>query len=237
VRVTVCSRVPLNYARRHPSAVLLVVQLAAFLLYPWMERSPQGRALLGVFGLIVLGLVLRVIRRTSWNTWVGWVVAMPVIVMAVISLFAPRPELAVAMAALEAAVYFYAAGSLITYMLQDLVTTTDELFAAGATFTLVAWAFAFVFLVQQWVSPGSFVIPGAVETTRSWMELLYLSVITLSSVGLSDVVPATPMARGIIMLEAFIGVMYMALVVSRLTGLLALKRERATHEIPRVPRP
>ena len=217
---------PFKYARRHPSAVLLVVQLSAFLFYPWMERSPQGRALLGVFGLVVLGLVLRVIRRTSWNTWVAWVFAMPVIVLAMISLFAPRPELTVAMAALEAAVYFYAAGSLITYMLQDLVTTTDELFAAGATFTLVAWAFAFVFVVQQWLSPGSFAVPGLAEGTRTWMELLYLSVIVLSSVGLSDVVPATPMARGIIMLEAFIGVMYMALVVSRLIGLIAVRRER-----------
>jgi hypothetical protein len=220
---------PLTFARRHPSAVLLLVQLAAFLLYPWMERSPQGRVLFWVLGLIVLGLVLRVIRRTSWNTWVGWVFAMPVIVMAVISLVAPRPELTAAMAALEAAVYFYAAGSLITYMLQDQVTTTDELFAAGATFTLLAWAFAFVFVVQQWISPASFTLPGAAGETRSWVELLYLSVIVLSSVGLSDVVPATPMARGIVMLESFTGVMYMALVVSRLIGLIAVRRERETR--------
>ena len=34
--------------------------------------------------------------------------------------------------------------------------TRDELFAAGATFTLLAWAFAFAFAVcQQWY-PGSF---------------------------------------------------------------------------------
>jgi hypothetical protein len=35
-------------------------------------------------------------------------------------------------------------------------------------------------------------------------------------VGLSDIVPATPMARAIVMLESFAGVMYIALVVSRL---------------------
>jgi hypothetical protein len=69
------------------------------------------------------------------------------------------------------------------------------------------------------------------------LELLYLSVMVLSSVGLSDVTPATPFARGLLMLEAFIGVFYMALVVSRLIGLIAAKRERATQEIQRVPRP
>ena len=62
-------------------------------------------------------------------------------------------------------------------------------------------------------------------------------VIVLSSVGLSDIGPASPFARGLVMLEAFIGVFYMALVVSRLIGLIAAKRERATREIQRIPRP
>ena len=228
---------PLNYARRHPSAVLLIAQLSAFLLYPLMERSPQSRTLFGVFGLLVLGLVLRVIRKTPWQTWVGVVLALPVVLMALASLFIPRsPELTGAIAAFQAAVYFYAAGSLITHILEDTVATTDDLLAAGATFTLLGWAFAYVFVALQAVSPGSFAVPGAVEATRSWLELLYLSVIVLSSVGLSDVIPATPFARGLVMLEAFIGVFYMALVVSRLIGLIAAKRQRATQEVPRVPR-
>lgn len=217
--------------------MLLVVQLAAFLLYPLMEKSPQSRMLFGVFGLLVLGLVLRVIRKTAFTTWVGWLLAAPVVVLAVVSLFVPRsPEIMGTIAAFEAAVYFYAAGSLIKHILEDMVATTDDLFAAGATFTLLAWAFAYVFMALQEFGPGSFAIPGA-PMERSWMELLYLSVMVLSSVGLSDVVPGTPFARGLLMLEGFIGVFYMALVVSRLIGLLAAKRERATHEIPRVPRP
>ena len=69
--------------------------------------------------------------------------------------------------ALEAALYFYAAGALIAYMLADHVITKDELFAVGATFTLVAWAFAFVYTVCQAIEPGSFtasVHPGGDRT-------------------------------------------------------------------------
>ena len=229
---------PLNFARRHPSAVLLIAQLAAFLLYPLMEKSPQSRTLFGIFGLLVLGLVLRVIRRTPWLTWVGVVLALPVVLLALASLFLPQsPAMIGAIAAFQAAVYFYAAGSLITHILEDMVTTTDDLLAAGATFTLLGWAFAYVFVAVQVISPGSFGVSGTPEATRSWMELLYLSVIVLSSVGLSDIGPASPFARGLVMLEAFIGVFYMALVVSRLIGLIAAKRERATREIQRIPRP
>ena len=57
------------------------------------------------------------------------------------------------------------------------------------------------------------------------MELLFLSVVVLSSVGLSDILPVSPMARGIVMLETFVGVMYIALVVSRLISLSAAARK------------
>ena len=132
-------------------------------------------------------------------------------------------RLAIVTAALEAAFYFYAAGSLIRYMLQDLHVAVDELFAAGATFTLLAWAFAYLFVVLQGVQPGSFgSSPGG--AVRSWTELLYCSVAVLSSVGLSDIMPVTPMARALVMLESFAGIMYIALVVSRLITLTGYRR-------------
>ena len=56
------------------------------------------------------------------------------------------------------------------------------------------------------------------------MELLFLSFSVLSSVGLSDIVPVLPQARALVMLESFAGVMYIALVVSRLIGLTVLRR-------------
>jgi hypothetical protein len=129
---------------------------------------------------------------------------------------------------MEAAFYFYATGSLIAYMMQDWIATTDEFFAAGATFTLLAWAFAYLYVVCQAVLPGSFSAPLDPQSPRTWMELLFLSVAVLSSVGLSDILPVTPMARALVMLESFAGIMYVALVVSRLISLsAAARRDRA----------
>ena len=49
-------------------------------------------------------------------------------------------------------------------MLADHVITKDELFAVGATFTLVAWAFAYTYTVCQAIEPGSFT--AAVDPER-----------------------------------------------------------------------
>ena len=122
-------------------------------------------------------------------------------------------------------VTLYAAGSLTAYMLEDHEVTRDELYACGATFTLLAWAFAFAFSVCQIVNPGSFDASSALPQ-RTWMELLYLSFSLLSGVGLSDVVPVLPQARALAMLAQFAGVMYIALVVSRLIGLSVNRRDR-----------
>ena len=211
--------------RRNPSAALLAVQLIGIMLYPLMETSPSSRALFGAFGLLVLGAALWVVRRSPWLTWLGILLALPVVVLSVVCAASSRPELLVVTAALEALFYFYAAGSLIAYMVQDLVATTDEFFAAGATFTLLAWAFAYAYVVCQAAIPGSFA-SGSDAAARTWMELLYLSVAVLSSVGLSDVVPAKPMARAIVILESFAGVMYIALVVSRLANMAGATRKK-----------
>ena len=208
----------LAFLRRNPSAGLLFIQLLGVVLYPLMESSPRGRTLFGVFGLLVLGLALWVVRRGPWLTWLGVTLALPVVVLSVISAVRPHPGMTIAIAALESVFYFYAAGSLIAYMLQDPHVVADDLFAAGATFTLLAWAFAYTFVVCQGVQPGSFGT-AADGLARTWIELLYLSVAVLSSVGLSDIQPVMPMARALVMLESFAGIMYIALVVSRLIGL------------------
>jgi hypothetical protein len=139
---------------------------------------------------------------------------------------APSNHLLLAISVLEAAFYFYATGALIAYMLQDDAATTDELLAAGATFTVLAWAFAHLYMACQLLAPGTF--PAAVRPgePRTWFELLFLSFTTLAGVGLSDISPVKPMGRALVMLEELAGVMYIAGVVSRLIG-LTINRRRA----------
>jgi Ion channel len=218
----------LSLARREPSAILLTAQLAGVLLYPLMEGSAAGRALFSVFGIAILGLVVLAVRFSAGLTWVGVLLGVPATILLLIQAITGDDTLLPYSSALEAILYFYAAGVLIGYMLADHVITRDELFAVGATFTLVAWGFAYVYTVCQAIEPGSFTAAVDPNEDRTWMELLFLSFTTLSSTGLSDVVPIKPFARGIVMLEQLAGVGYIAMVVSRLVGLTVLRHRGAS---------
>ena len=210
-------------ARRDPSAILLAAQLAGVLLYPFMESSEVGRALFSVFGILILGLVVLAVRSTPGLTWVGVLLGLPATVLLLVQAATGRDGLLPYSSGLEAVLYLYAAGALIAYMLADHEITRDELFAIGATFTLVAWAFAYLYTVCQSIEPGSFTAAIDPSGQRSWMELLFLSFTTLSSTGLSDVVPVKPFARALVMIEQLAGIAYVAMVVSRLVGLLVLR--------------
>ena len=206
-----------TFVRRTPCLVLLVVQLAGVVLYPFLDDRYAGRAIFSVFGLLVLGLTIIALRATPLLTWVAALTAAPAAVLLIVSVFTDNSSLFSWSAGFEMVTYFYASVSMLFYMLGDDEVTTDELFAFPATFNLLAWAFAYLFIVVQALDPGGFNADG--QGSRSWMELLFLSFTTLSSTGLSDITPVSGHARSVVMLEQVAGVFFIAMVVTRLVSL------------------
>lgn len=218
-------------ARRQPSAILLAVQLLGVLIYPYLGESRTGTSAVSLFGLLVLVLAVWSVETTAWTVWVSIVLGIPAVIFTGCQVASDAPVWHAWGSAFEAAFYFYAAGSLISYMLADRTITRDELFAVGATFTLLAWAFAHLYVVTQVIWPGSFVAAVNSGAPRTWMELLFLSFTTLSSTGLSDVVPVRPHARSFVMIEQIAGLAYVAMIVSWIVGLTVSRaRSRTEHD-------
>jgi ion channel len=164
------------------------------------------------------------VRHSPAFTWISICLGIPATALLLIQAVTGSDALLPYSSTFEAVLYFYAAGAMIAYMLRDHEITRDELFAVGATFTLLAWAFAYTYVVCQAIEPGSFTAAVDPSGDRSWMELLFLSFTTLTSTGLSDVVPIKAFARGLVMIEMVLGLSYVAMLVSRLVGLTIFRR-------------
>ena len=216
----------LQAVRRQPSAFLLAAQIAGVLLYPFMEGRTVGRPLFSVFGILILGLVLLSVRSSPGLTWIGVALAVPATVLLLIQAITRSNTLLPYSSGFEAVLYFYAAGTLIVFLLRDPEITRDDLFAVGATFTLVAWAFAYTYTVCQAIEPGSFTAAVHPDQQRTWVELLFLSFTNLTSTGLSDITPIKPFARSLVMIEQLAGLAYVAMLVSRLVALTVLRGRR-----------
>jgi hypothetical protein len=206
-------------ARHHPSGFLLAAQLLQLVLYASFDDPSNQWEMLSATGALILVLVIWVVSRSPALDWIAWFLAIPAFLLSVFSVILENPSLIVWSSILEAILYFYAAVSMIVYMLNDTSVTTDELFAAGATFTLLAWGFAYSYLVCQALVPESFINGAHPGQPLTFIELLFLSFTNLSATGLGDILPVSAPARVIAMLEQFSGVGYITIVVSRLIGL------------------
>jgi hypothetical protein len=213
-----------DFFRATPCATLLGVQMLGLLLYPALEDQTGragglGRSVLSVFALLVLFLAVLAVRRTPALTWISALLGVPLIALTVTESLQGNPTVLLWSSVLHAVFYFYTAYALVRYMFNDDRVTTDELFATGAAFTVLAWGFAYLYSAVQIVWPVSFTAYLNPDAPRTWFELLFLSFTTLTSTGLSDVVPIESQARSAVMIEQVLGLMYVAFIVARLVGL------------------
>ncbi len=208
---------------RHPSALLLMAQLLAVLAYPFLDSSRAGSAVLGVISMVAVGLALWVVRSTPALTFIAVALGVPALFMTVLEAAMPGETWVVLTSALlHAPFYLYVFYGTIRYVFNDDVVTTDELYAIGAAFTVLAWSFAYVFVAVEILWPGS--IEPLSSGSGRFFDLLFFSFTNLTSVGLSDILPTGSHARSVVMVEQVAGVLYVAMIISRLVAMTVRDR-------------
>jgi hypothetical protein len=90
----------------------------------------------------------------------------------------------------------------------------ERICAALCVYLLAGIAFGGIFAALEAVAPAS--LRGASDDVAS---AVYFSFVTLTSVGYGDIVPATPAARALAMLEAVFAQLYLAVLIARLVSL------------------
>lgn len=100
----------------------------------------------------------------------------------------------------------------------------DTMAGAIAGYLLLGVTWAIGFALIELGHPGSFQIDGrplvefSIGAGTQVSEFLYLSLITLTTVGYGDVLPVTAVARRMAALEAIVGQLYLAVLVARLVS-------------------
>ena len=208
--------------RKQPSALLLAVQIAVILLLPWLQSLDYGRVVLTLLSFAALTVAVITVRSTPALTWFSALLGVSAACLEIATLFTDSTAVTALAHAALGAFYLYTAYGLISYMFEDSFVTKDELFAVGACFTVLLFAFAYIFMSIQEIYPGSFVSFDG-QGQRTFLELIYFSGANLTSVGLSDVGAVLPHARAITTIEQLSGVLYVAMVISRLVALTAMR--------------
>jgi hypothetical protein len=114
-------------------------------------------------------------------------------------------------------------GSILWIVYKQPAVTLDSVAGAICAYLLIGAMFGHLYWLAQATARGSFRGEGEfadelADPGRSLFALTYYSMVTLASVGATDVVPARSAARGLTMLEAICGQFYVAVLIADLIG-------------------
>jgi hypothetical protein len=122
---------------------------------------------------------------------------------------------------------------LLRFVLRSERVDSEVLCSAISIYLLAALFWGHLYLLTDALAPGSFSMSGPRGRPMTLFTAVYFSFSTLTTAGYGDIAPVSRHARSLASLEAVAGVLYMAVMISRLVSLYNRAPEPKTDENPK----
>lgn len=209
--------------RRRRFAILFFSILLTLVGSPLLDAVGVNLDLLEAF--LALNLVSAILGSVAEGRWRGIVAAAAFfVVLRAISAALGSPSLLSASQAVWAVAGFVASVAMLPFVLREGPVDSERIYAALSIYLLAGLVFGVAYHVMEGIHPGSLrvlpfeadaVAPGSLRTA------IYFSFVTLATLGYGDVVPASPAAQSLAILEAVGAQLYLAVLIARLVSLQA----------------
>ncbi len=189
-------------------------------------------------GVIVTGVVAA--SRARWTFFVALLLALPAFSTELFILVGGNRGLAVLRDLSYLSLLSFGIVVLLWWgVLKQERVTVDVLIGGICVYLLIGMWFYFAYSVVELLRPGSFLLDENRLLDSGglgrFLDLVYFSNVTLSTLGFGDVRPVTPAARTLSMTEALVGQIYLATLVAVLVGMHLTHRQQAAPTPPRAP--
>ena len=207
------------------NSLLLGALLFLAVAHPFFPVESFGHAVFLVAISAVLIAAVWAVSRHRGVLVAGLSLAAPTFIAAWMQHFIERRWLIAAYLVLGVMFLGFTAVVVLRQTLGGAAVTSDTIAGAICFYLLLSVIWALIYALVEIAHPGSFLDGGrpvGSDGHHSLVpELLYLSLVTLSTLGYGDILPVTPQARMLAALEGIIGPLYLAVLIARLVGLAA----------------
>jgi hypothetical protein len=204
-----------------PDLLLLLSLLLVILLTPALNQGNWRRLVLAAVTFIPIALSIVRLSQIKRLVWPSVLLALGNVIFVLAGNTFPSPTLTGIRWSFLAAFFALTAAGLFSYLKNSLSVAQAELYTAINIYLLLGLLWATLYLALDSFFPGSIKVAAGAADRQT--ELLYFSLITLSTVGYGDIVPLSGMARILTALEGVTGVLYIATTVALLVGRFRLE--------------
>lgn len=204
-------------AKTQPDLLLLLSLVLVILAYPVLDHGIFRRLILGVLDFLpVLVATVRLSRLKGW-AWSSVLLMLTAVILSIVSMLSPSPVVIGMKWSVLTVFYALTVVGLFSYLRSARSVASAHLYTAVSVYLLIGITWFALYNAIDTVTPGSIVRNSGVTTDPS-TDLLYFSLVTLSTVGYGDIVAVHPEIRMLAALEAIAGVLYIAIMVAILVS-------------------
>ena len=171
-----------------------------------------------IFATSLIFAVLSLIQHAK-KYFLGILVALFAIVCALIAIFTELSVFTNLM--LIAAIIFFVVGTIDSVYQVFMVrkgVNFNKILGAICIYIFLALIWSIFYQLLEDLIPGSFNGLSAGLKHTHFNDLVYYSLVTITTLGYGDITPATPLAKALVIIEVIVGVFYIAILVAALVG-------------------
>jgi ion channel len=196
---------------------LFLALLALLIGVPFLNETSQGRIILTLLNVTIMLSAVAAVGRSWYSFVIAVLLVLPALVFRFLALESSLPGYLALSWGFVAIFYAFILVDLLHYVLRRDFMTADKLYGAVAAYILVAVLWANLHGVLQYFYPGAYAF-GGTPKALDMAELIYFSFTALTTAGFGDYTPMLIQSRFLTILEMVTGVMYVAILIARLTG-------------------
>ena len=199
---------------------LTVLMITCLLLFPALEHFHAGLAALTLVDITAVLLAIPMAHHSRLMQVPILGLALLAVVLDLWEISTSQREMAILSSLYFCFFYLFAIYSMLKFVLGPGQITIEKLFASIAVYMTMALLFALIYRVIYQINPSAFNFAIAPEgETSLFFEFIYFSFTTITTTGYGDVSPASHQAQAFAIVQQMIGVLYVAVLVARLTNL------------------
>jgi hypothetical protein len=206
---------------------LLVALIATLVLAPLAKPLPLVAFLVGAAAQ--LSGLFAVRHDRSFQATVIGVLAICLPLRLAAQLVGDQYPVLIVLSHIAAGSYFAILGTVVLVrVIAHPRVTSQTVIGAVCGYLLIGFVFTFGYLIVVFFDSAAIAVNGqplgaerVTNIGEHMGELLYFSFVSLTTVGYGDIVPASPVARMLAVVEVLAGQLYLAAFVARLVGAMS----------------
>ncbi|MGA1982330.1 MAG: hypothetical protein ABSG84_07645 [Acidobacteriaceae bacterium] len=211
-------RLGLFHLIRRRFFLLFLFLLSSIVVYPYAESSGFGYY---TFRVLMGGVILLTVYAVTFSRGMLFlVIALAIPSFLQHTFVHPHdagmvPELS---RAISLAFYVVVIFIIFRHVFENDKPNSETMFGALCIYLLIGFAFSSAYMVIAGFQPHAFNLSPAVNlhTVPDRFDFVYFSFGTLTELGAPGITAVVPVARSISLLESIIGILYLAILISRL---------------------